>query len=93
MAEKLSSEAAKAAVDNLYNMVAKRWEEVVTQGEFMASLIKGELPKGAIKLFFRNWGSLYNRNQYHRGVHLPEASALFQKTQGFDGTVRGEDCR
>ncbi len=57
MGQKLSSEAAKAAVDNLYNEVAKRWGKVVTQGEFMASLAKGELPQEAIKLFFRNWGA------------------------------------
>ncbi len=57
MGQKLSSEAAKAAVDNLYNKVAKRWAEVVTGGEFMSSLATGELPKGAIKLFFRNWGA------------------------------------
>ena len=57
MGQKLSSEAAKAKVDNLYNKVAKRWGEVVTQGEFMASLATGELPKGAIKEFYRNWGA------------------------------------
>ena len=57
MGQKLSSEAAKDAVDDLYNKVAKRWREVVTQGEFMATLATGELPKGAIKLFFRNWGA------------------------------------
>lgn len=57
MGQKLSSEAAKAAVDDLYNKVAKRWGKVVTEGEFMSSLATGELPKGAIKLFFRNWGA------------------------------------
>ncbi|NIO11879.1 MAG: hypothetical protein GTO40_29165, partial [Deltaproteobacteria bacterium] len=57
MSEKMSSEAAKAAVESLYDMVAVRWKEVVTEGEFMSLLMKGELPKEAIKVFFRSWGA------------------------------------
>jgi len=55
--QKLSSEVAKAAVDDLYNKVAKRWEQKVTHGEFMTSLATGQLPRGAIKAFYRNWGA------------------------------------
>ena len=57
MGQKLSTEAAKAAVDGLYKNVAQRWSQVVTEGEFMTSLATGKLPKEAIKLFFRNWGA------------------------------------
>jgi len=57
MGQKLSSEAAKAAVEDLYDKVAKRWEKSVTQGEFMSSLATGQLPRGAIKDFYRNWGA------------------------------------
>lgn len=57
MGQKLSSGAAKAAVDNLYNRVADRWRQVVTKGEFMSSLGTGELPREVIKIFFRNWGA------------------------------------
>ncbi len=57
MGQKLSTDAAKAAVDDLYSKVADRWQQVVTQGEFMTSLSTGELPREAIKLFFRNWGA------------------------------------
>ncbi len=57
MGQKLSSDAAKAAVDDLYNKVAKRWDLKVAQGEFMTPLSTGELPRDAIKIFFRNWGA------------------------------------
>ena len=57
MGQKLSSDAAKSVVDNLYNKVADRWGQVVAKGEFMSSLGTGELPREAIKLFFRNWGA------------------------------------
>jgi len=74
--QKLSSEVAKAAVDDLYSKVAKRWEQKVTHGEFMTSLATGQLPRGAIKAL----GSLRHRDQYDRGLHLSEAPVFFQKT-------------
>ena len=43
MAEKLSPQAAKAAVDTLYKNVADRWVQVVTRGEFMSALAEGKI--------------------------------------------------
>lgn len=55
--EKLPSDQAKAVVDQLYQVVADRWEERVTRSPFMLRLSEGELPLKVLRLFFRNWGS------------------------------------
>jgi len=53
----MSSTEAKAYVDELYNKVAKRWQERVTDSPFMKQLTSGSLPKTAFRIFFKNWGA------------------------------------
>jgi pyrroloquinoline quinone (PQQ) biosynthesis protein C len=55
--EKLSSEKAKAVVDELYRKVADRWEERVNRTPFMTLLKEGKLPLKVWQTFFRNWGA------------------------------------
>ena len=50
---KMSSEEAKAYVDELNAKVLRRWDERVTQAPFMTSLREGTLPLSAIRIFFR----------------------------------------
>jgi pyrroloquinoline quinone (PQQ) biosynthesis protein C len=54
---KMSSEEAKAYVDELNAKVLRRWDERVTQAPFMTSLREGTLPLSAIRIFFKNWGA------------------------------------
>lgn len=54
---KLSSDEANAYVDDLYRKVAKRWDERVTQSEFMKQLVTGKLPAKAFRIFFKNWAA------------------------------------
>jgi len=53
----MSSTQAKAYVDELYNKVARRWQERVTDSPFMKQLTSGSLPKTAFRIFFKNWGA------------------------------------
>jgi len=53
----LSSDEAKAYVDDLYRKVAKRWDERVTQSDFMKQLAVGKLPAKAFRVFFKNWAA------------------------------------
>ena len=55
--EKLSSEAAKKVVDELYQKVAQRWEDRVNRTPFMTGLKAGKLPRKVLQTFFRNWGA------------------------------------
>lgn len=57
MGTRMGGVEAKAYVDELYNKVAKRWQERVTNTPFMRQLSSGSLPRGALRLFFKNWGS------------------------------------
>jgi len=54
---KMSSTEAKAFIDGLNKKVIQRWDERVTQGQFMSRFVRAELPLSAIKLFFKNWGT------------------------------------
>jgi len=54
---KMSSEEAKRTVDELYCMVADRWEKKVNGTAFMMRLREGKLPTKALQVFFRNWGA------------------------------------
>lgn len=54
---RMTSEEAKNFVDQLNAKVLRRWDERVSQGEFMKQLVEGTLPLGAVKTFFRNWGN------------------------------------
>ena len=53
----MNSAEAKAFVDDFYKKVAARWKERVTNGPFMEKLRAGTLPRAALRLFFKNWGS------------------------------------
>ena len=57
MTETMSSNQAKAFVDEHYRKVARRWKERITDAPFMQRLKSGTLSKEALQLFFRNWGS------------------------------------
>ena len=54
---KLDRGEAKAYVDELYQKVAKRWEERVTCSRFMRELNAGTLSKHAFSIFFKNWAA------------------------------------
>jgi pyrroloquinoline quinone (PQQ) biosynthesis protein C len=55
LGDRRSPEEARAIVDALYDLAAKRWDERVTRGQFMQALVDGSLPLGAIQLFWKNW--------------------------------------
>ena len=57
MNEGMTEQEAKACVDKLYTTVRQRWKERVTEGSFMRALAAGTLPRKALQLFFKNWGS------------------------------------
>jgi len=57
LGEKLPPEEAKRVVDELYERVARRWEERVNRTPFMMRLKEGKLPLNVLQLFFRNWGA------------------------------------
>jgi len=54
---KMSSDDAKAYIDEVNKKVIQRWKERVTQGPFMSKFLEGTMPMAAIKLFFKNWGN------------------------------------
>jgi polyhydroxyalkanoate synthesis regulator phasin len=54
---KMSSNDARAYIDEVNKKVIQRWKERVTQGPFMSKFLEGTLPMSAIKLFFKNWGN------------------------------------
>jgi hypothetical protein len=54
---KMGREEAKAFVDRLYEKVAARWKERITDAPFMQKLRSGSLSPKALRLFFTNWGS------------------------------------
>ncbi len=54
---KMSQDEAKAFVDRLYEKVAGRWKERVTDAPLMQQLRSGSLPQKTLRLFFKNWGS------------------------------------
>ncbi|NIO07164.1 MAG: hypothetical protein GTO40_03885 [Deltaproteobacteria bacterium] len=53
----MSQQEAKAFVDRLYEKVAARWKERVTDAPFMQQLRTGKLSNKALRMFFANWGS------------------------------------
>jgi len=57
METRMSSNEAKSYVDRFYQQVAQRWRERVTESPFMQKLSSGTLPREALRLFFKNWGS------------------------------------
>jgi len=54
---KLSSDAAKKTVEQLYSKVAQRWDKRVNGTQFMKQFTAGKLPKKVLQVFFRNWGA------------------------------------
>src|SRR5262250_2278691 len=73
---KMSPEDAKACVDRIYRKVAKRWEERVTQSQFMKELTTGRLSKQVFRLFFKNWAAYtieintLEAASYHKHIHF-----------------------
>lgn len=73
---KLSSADAKAYVDDLYHKVAQRWDERVTQSEFMRQLAAGKLSRQAFRIFFKNWAAYtieintLEAASYHKHIHF-----------------------
>ncbi len=53
----MDQQEARAYVEALYEKVAQRWQERVTEGEFMQEFAAGRLPREVFALFFRNWGA------------------------------------
>src|SRR5437867_7743219 len=76
MAAKMSAGDANAYVDELYWKVAKRWEERVTNSQFMKELTAGRLPKKTFRLFFKNWAAYtieintLEAASYHKYIHF-----------------------
>lgn len=76
MAEQMNKANAKACVDEIYNKVAKRWQERVTASQFMRQLASGTLPKKAFRLFFKNWAAYtieintLEAASYHKHIHF-----------------------
>jgi len=72
----MNSVEAKAFVDEFYEKVAARWKERVTNCAFMEKLIGGTLPRGALRLFFKNWGAYtieintVEAASYHKHIHF-----------------------
>src|SRR5262247_279240 len=76
MGEKMTAGEAKAYVDELYRKVAKRWEERVTNSQFMKELMTGRLSKQVFRLFFKNWAAYtieintLEAASYHKHIHF-----------------------
>src|SRR5881275_2849023 len=72
----MNSIEAKAFVDEFYKKVAARWRERVTNCAFMEKLRGGTLPRGALRLFFKNWGAYtieintLEAASYHKHIHF-----------------------
>src|SRR5207244_12997542 len=77
MGAKMSAAEAKAYVDELYRKVAKRWEERVTNSQFMEELTTGRLPKKTFRLFFKNWAA------YTIEINTPEAASYHKHIHFF----------
>ncbi|TMA88357.1 MAG: hypothetical protein E6J74_27495 [Deltaproteobacteria bacterium] len=73
---KLERAEAKAYVDQIYRKVAKRWQERVTDAEFMKRLSSGTLSKKALRMFFKNWAAYtieintLEAATYHKHIHF-----------------------
>jgi pyrroloquinoline quinone (PQQ) biosynthesis protein C len=73
---KLSADEAKAYVNDLYRKVAQRWDERVTQSQFMQELVAGQLSKKAFRIFFKNWAAYtieintLEAASYHKHIHF-----------------------
>jgi pyrroloquinoline quinone (PQQ) biosynthesis protein C len=55
--QKMTPQAAKEIVGELYHKVSQRWEERVNRIPFMTRLVEGKLPHKVLKTFFGNWGA------------------------------------
>jgi pyrroloquinoline quinone (PQQ) biosynthesis protein C len=67
---------AKSYVDEIYRKVAKRWQERVTNAEFMKRLTAGTLSKKTLRIFFKNWAAYtieintLEAATYHKHIHF-----------------------
>ncbi len=72
----MSGDEAKAYVDGLYRQVANRWQQRVSNSQFMRALVTGKLSKEAFRIFFKNWGAYtieintLEAASYHRHIHF-----------------------
>jgi thiaminase len=72
----MSGDEAKAYVDGIYQQVANRWQQRVSNSQFMKALVTGKLSKEAFRIFFKNWGAYtieintLEAASYHRHIHF-----------------------
>jgi pyrroloquinoline quinone (PQQ) biosynthesis protein C len=72
----MSGDEAKAYVDGIYQQVANRWQQRVSNSQFMRALVTGKLSKEAFRIFFKNWGAYtieintLEAASYHRHIHF-----------------------
>jgi pyrroloquinoline quinone (PQQ) biosynthesis protein C len=72
----MSGDEAKAYVDGIYRQVANRWQQRVSNSQFMRALVTGKLSKEAFRIFFKNWGAYtieintLEAASYHRHIHF-----------------------
>ncbi len=84
---KMTSADAKAFVDEFYKMVAKRWQERVTDSPFMRKLRSGTLSQKALQLFFRNWGSFTIEINTLEAASYHKHIAFFRKHRDLMGLM------
>src|SRR5262245_64817429 len=73
---KMNTEEAKTYVDGIYGQVADRWQQRVSNSQFMKALALGKLPKETFRLFFKNWAAYtieintLEAASYHKHIHF-----------------------
>jgi pyrroloquinoline quinone (PQQ) biosynthesis protein C len=73
---KMSRQDAKSYVDGIYQQVADRWRQRVSNSQFMKGLVTGKLSKEAFRIFFKNWGAYtieintLEAASYHKHIHF-----------------------
>src|SRR6201988_1622109 len=72
----MSGADAKAYVDGIYRQVADRWQQRVSNTQFMKALVAGKLSKETFRLFFKNWAAYtieintLEAASYHKHIHF-----------------------
>jgi len=73
---KMSPEDAKARVNGIYQQVADRWQQRVSNSQFMKALVAGRLSRETFRLFFKNWAAYtieintLEAASYHKHIHF-----------------------
>lgn len=74
--KRMTSDQAKAYVEDLASKMYETWQQKVFQGAFMRALIAGKLPRETIQLFWRHW---YSYPVEINNFHL----MIYQRHMGF----------